>query len=68
MNSDKTTSNQNQIVGFVFIFNAILIFAISFVLSLGNSISDGTLMLCMIFFAIGTHLTLSENKSHKEGG
>ncbi len=67
MNSDKTTSKQNQIIGFVFIFNAILIFAVSFILSLGKSISDGTLMLCMIFFAIGIHLTLTENKAHKEG-
>jgi hypothetical protein len=64
---DQPIPGQNQVVGLVFICNSILIFIFSFVISLGKSISDGTLMLCLIFLAIGTHLSLSEDTASKDG-
>jgi hypothetical protein len=64
---DQPSSGQNQVVGFVFIFNSILIFVFTLVISLGE-ISDGTFLLCLILLAIGTHLSLSKDKIDHNGG
>ncbi len=66
MKQKNSSQKQNQILGFVFIANSILIFVFSYLITLGNSISDGTAMFCLILFSIGTILSLSDEE--KLGG
>jgi hypothetical protein len=59
MKNSKLTLNQNQIWGTVLVANSLLIFLSSLVITLGNSISDGTLWVCVPLLFFGTVLLVN---------
>ena len=56
MKNSKLTPNHNQIWGTVLVVTSLLIFLSALVISLGNSISDGTSWICMPLLFFGTVL------------
>jgi hypothetical protein len=56
MKNSKLTPNQNEIWGSVLVVTSLLILLSSLVITLGNSISDGTLWICMSLLFFGTVL------------
>ncbi len=75
MKNSKLTINHNQIWGAVLVVNSLLIFLSSLVMTLGKSISDGTLWICMSLLFFGTvllvngvseqHENLKENRNER---
>jgi hypothetical protein len=75
MKNSKLILNHNQIWGAVLVVNSLLIFLSSLVMTLGNSISDGTLWICMSLLFFGTvllvngvseqHENLKENRNER---
>jgi hypothetical protein len=59
MKNSKLTPNHNQIWGIVLVVTSLLIFLSSLVITLGNSISDGTLWICMPLLFVGTVLLVN---------
>jgi hypothetical protein len=59
MKNSKLIPNHNQIWGTVLVVTGLLIFLSSLVISLGNSISDGTLWICLPLLFVGTVLLVN---------
>lgn len=59
MENSKLKPNHHEIWGTVLVLNSFLIFLSSLVITLGNSISDGTLWICMSLLFIGTALLVN---------
>lgn len=59
MKNSKLTLNHNQIWGTVLVATSLLIFLSSLVITLGNSISDGTLWVCVPLLFFGTVLLVN---------
>jgi hypothetical protein len=59
MKNSKLTLNHNQIWGTVLVVTSMLIFLSSLAITLGNSISDGTLWICMSLLFFGTVLLVN---------
>ena len=67
MEKSKLKINHQEIWGTVLILNSLLIFLSSLVISLGNSISDGTLWICTaLLFGGAILLTNGTSKPNKK--
>lgn len=62
MAKEQLKLNQTEIWGTVLFLNGVLIFVFSLVLTLGKSISDGTIWICLALFFAGL-LLLTQGKT-----
>lgn len=67
MKKSKLTVNRYEIWGAVLVLNSLLIFLASLVITLGNSISDGTMWICTTQLFFGTVLLANgASKPHEK--